>query len=119
MRRARASAAMTVHDFMESRGIGRAQDAAIGGIQRASRLMEQAAAEVANVALERQKVEPTPAATVATSLEAKALASAGGDPSADIADGFVKQTVAKHLNAANVRVLQTTDETLRELTRRR
>lgn len=105
--------------FMETRGIGRAQQAAIGGISRASRLMEKAAAEVANVALERQKIESGPAAKVEISPEAKALASGGGDPSADIADGFVNQSVAKHLNAANVKVLQSTDDTLKELTRRR
>lgn len=104
---------------MESRGIGRAQQAAIGGISRAARLMEKAAAEVANVALERQRIETGLAAKVEISPAAKALASGGGDPSADIADGFVNQSVAKHLNAANVKVLQSTDDTLKELTRRR
>lgn len=81
--------------------------------------MDKAAAEVANVALERQRIETGPAAKVEISSQAKALASGGGDPSADIADGFVNQSVAKHLNAANVKVLQTTDDTLEELTRRR
>jgi hypothetical protein len=104
---------------MESRGIGRAQDSAIGGLQRASKLMEKAAAQVANFALERQRMDNGPAATVDISPQAKALASQGSDPTADIADGFVNQTVAKHLNAANVKVLQTTDDTLKELTRRR
>jgi|SRR6186713_1211000 hypothetical protein len=104
---------------MESRGIGRAQDAAIGGLQRASKLMEKAAAQVANVALDRQRLDTGSAATVDISPEARALASQGGDPSADIAEGLVNQTVAKHLNAANVKVLQTTDDTLKELTRRR
>jgi NAD(P)H-hydrate repair Nnr-like enzyme with NAD(P)H-hydrate epimerase domain len=104
---------------MESRGIGRAQTAAISGVQRASKLMEKAAAQVANVALERQAIDTGPAASVNISPQARALAGGGGDPTADIAEGFVHQSLAKHLNAANVKVLQTTDDTLKELTRRR
>lgn len=112
-----ATAIRAVQTGMESRGIGGARDAAIGGLQRASRLMDKAAAQVANVALERQDIAAGPAATVDISPQAKALANS--DPTADIADGFVNQSVAKALNAANVKVLQTTDETLAELTRRR
>lgn len=105
--------------FMESNGIGRAQQSALGGIQRASKLMDQAAAEVANVALERQRQEIGPSATVEISSQGKALAQSSAEPTADIAQGFVDQSLAKHLNAANVKVLQTTDETLKELTKKR
>lgn len=104
---------------METKGIGRAQDAAIAGIQRASKLMEKAAAEVANVAMERQSADLGPAANVEISPQARAMAQQGGDPMGDIASAFVDQSVAKHLSAANVKVMQTADETLKELTKRR
>jgi len=81
--------------------------------------MDKAAAQVANVAIERQKTEPGAAATVDISPRARALAGVAGEPTADVADGLVNQKIAKHLSAANVKVLQSTDEMLRELTARR
>jgi hypothetical protein len=102
---------------METRGVGQAQGAAIGGLQRAAKIMEQAAAEIANVATKRQSSDAGSAATLNISPQAKALAQGSGDPTGDIASAFVNQSVAKHLTAANVKVLQSTDETLRETTR--
>ncbi len=104
--------------IMETRGIGQAQGAAVGGLARAAKVMEQAAAEIANVAMKRQASEATgSAATVTISPQARALVEGVSDPTGDIASAFVDQGIAKHLTAANVKVLQTTDETLKELTR--
>lgn len=104
---------------MDNRGIGRARDAALGGIERASKLLDAAASQVANVAIERQTAALGPAATVDISPSARELANLQSEPAADIADGLISQSIAKHLNAANVKVLQSADETLRELIGRR
>lgn len=102
---------------MDTRGVGRAQGAALEGMRRAAASVDRAAVDIARFGV---RGEPSSAASVTISPEARALAEAsqtspGG--SSDLASAFVDMNVSKHLFAANVRVLQTTDEMTEELTR--
>lgn len=95
-------------------GVPRAQQAALGGIQRAQGRLNQAAADVAH-----DGVVQNEAARVTFSDEARKLASASGHspsplggerPRHDLPEALVDSMVAEHEMAANVKVLQTTDE---------
>jgi hypothetical protein len=93
-------------------GIGKAQRAAVGGLTRAGDMMTRAASQVA-----RASVGSSSAAKVSVSLEGKSLAQAGDTATQDsFEQPLIGSQVAKHMAAANIKVLQTTDETLRELT---
>lgn len=103
---------------MDTRGVGRAQGAGLEGMRRAASNVDRAAVDIARFGV---RGEPSSAASVTISSEARALAEGSatspGGASSDVASAFVDMNVSKHLFAANVRVLQTTDEMTEELTR--
>lgn len=93
-------------------GIGKAQSAAIGGLNRAGEMMNRAVSQVARAPV------TSSAAKVSISSEARTLAQAGDTATRDsFEEPLVGAQVAKHLATANVKVLQTTDETLAELSK--
>lgn len=95
-------------------GIGKAQSAAIGGLKRAGDMMTRAASQVARSSVESS----SSAAKVSISSEGRTLAQTGDSATQDsFEEPLIGSQVAKHMNAANVKVLQTTDETLKELTK--
>jgi hypothetical protein len=98
-------------------GIGRAERAAIGGIQRASSALESSAARIT----QQGTSAPSRAATVSISPEARARAQEAFHESrareGDLAEALVDQSVAKHQNAANVRVLQAAEQVREDLGR--
>lgn len=95
-------------------GIGKAQSAAIGGLKRAGDMLTRAASQVA-----RSSVESSGgAAKVSISSEGRTLAQSGDSATQEsFEEPLVGMQVAKHLGTANIKVLQTTDETLREVTK--
>jgi hypothetical protein len=103
---------------MDTRGVGRAQGAALEGMRRATSNVERAAVDIARFGVRGQ---PSSAASVTISPEARALAEGNRTSpdaaSRDLAQAFVDMNVSKHLFAANVQVLRTTDEMTEELTR--
>jgi len=92
-------------------GIGSAQRSAIAGVDQAATVLDRAASTIASTSARG------PAATINFSDEARALAATAeqggtspGSPS--LAGALVDLNVATHLNAANIKVLQTAEQML-------
>lgn len=99
---------LAVHACMD--GIGKAQHAAIGGLQRAGELMNRSASRVAHAS-----VGSSSAAKVSISSEARTLAQAADTATQDsFEEPLVGAAIAEHMNRANVKVLQASDEMLGE-----
>lgn len=89
-------------------GIGKAQHAAMSGLERAGELMNQSASRVAHVS-----VGSSSAAKVSISSEARSLAQAADSATQDsFEEPLVGATMAKNMNRANLKVLQASDEML-------
>ncbi|MEN9581331.1 MAG: hypothetical protein RJA70_4340 [Pseudomonadota bacterium] len=88
-----------------------AEESAIQGIQRSHRRLESAAAQVARSGLQAEAP-----AVVKISAEGRSLAAPPEQGSVgDLAGALVDAKMAKHEQAANLKVLQTSDEMTREL----
>lgn len=112
-------------------GLDSAMASAVGGVRRAQALADRAASDVARAGIDANNFGN--AASVQISQGARALASGEGASNApsnqagaaapqdtmvpDIAEAMVNMNIAKHVHAANVRVLQTADEMSRDLER--
>ncbi len=81
-------------------GLNSAQSSALAGIQRSHRSLDEGAARIA---------QGTASAHLSISAEGAQLAQENA-PSLDLAGELVGLSLAKHLHAANVKVLQTTSE---------
>lgn len=94
-------------------GRANAEESAISGIERSHKKLEGAAQEITRASLGANR-----AASVAISAEGRSLALSAEDGSTgDLAGALVESLSAKHEQAANIKVLETSDEMKRELLR--